>query len=215
MGGSPKFTLALAVALACTITLTACGGSGDDSTQSASVGSDSTSAAPALTPGGPVHGRASPQSAPFQKYSGKGTLGLAEFGEEASGSDFREAQEVIVDYLRASGGEEWGKACAYLVSTVKAQLQQIAAASKGISFSSCGAALKQFAKSSLWTQASDGSPINPSKGISSLRTKEGGLARGGAGFALFHGSDGEDHWVAMKVEGGSWKVLSTSPQPFQ
>jgi hypothetical protein len=44
-------------------------------------------------------------------------------------------------------------------------------------------------------------------GVSSLRVKAGA----GAGFALFHGSDGADYWMPMKVEAGKWKVLSPAP----
>lgn len=162
---------------------------------------------------GPVRGKVSAQSAEFQQYSRKGKLHLAEFGDEASSNDFGEAQEVVVNYLQAARAEEWDKACTYLSPAVVAQVEEIAAAAKEPTGKGCGAALGQFAKSPLWKEANGESPIYAPEGISSLRMQQGGRAGEGAGFALFHGSDGEDHWLAMKNEGG-WKVLSTSPQPF-
>jgi hypothetical protein len=160
-----------------------------------------------------VRGKVSAQSAEFQQYSRKGKLHLAEFGDEASSNDFGEAQEVVVNYLQAARAEEWDKACTYLSPAVVAQVEEIAAAAKEPTGKGCGAALGQFAKSPLWKEANGESPIYAPEGISSLRMQQGGRAGEGAGFALFHGSDGEDHWLAMKNEGG-WKVLSTSPQPF-
>jgi hypothetical protein len=162
----------------------------------------------------PKRGKVSAQSKSFEKYSAPGKLHLAEFGHEAEGEDRGEAEEVLVGYLQAAGGEEWDKACGYLMAAIKAELGHLYANSDPPP-KSCPEQLALTAKSELWRKASDGSPIYAPEGIASFRIKEGGLARGGAGFALFHGSDGEDHWLAMKVEGGQWKVLSTSPQPFK
>ncbi|HWI96825.1 MAG TPA: hypothetical protein VNS60_12230 [Solirubrobacterales bacterium] len=79
----------------------------------------------------------------------------------------------------------------------------------------CGEALEPWSKSPLGSSGGDGSPIYAPEGISSLRIQKGGSSGDGAGFALFHGSDGTDRWLAMKVEDGKWKLLSASPQPFR
>jgi hypothetical protein len=161
---------------------------------------------------GPERGTVSSNSAAFQKYSGKGKLHLAEFGEEASGGDLSEVDAIVQAYLQATGGGEWQKACAYLSAMVKAQIAQVVQQSSSSSSSSCGDALQNVTKT--FSPPGEDSPIYASEGVASLRIKEGGLAGGGAGFALFHGSDGEDHWIAVKAEGGEWTILSTSPQPF-
>jgi hypothetical protein len=185
-------------------------GSGDSGSGSSPHGSAKSRAKLDL----PKRGKVSQQSESFQQYSAPGKLHLAEFGHEAEGESRGEADEVALGYLEAAAHEEWANACGYLMEQIKAELTQLFAKSDP-SAKDCPEQLAQMSKSQLWRKASDGSPISAPEGISSIRIKEGGLARGGAGFALFHGSDGEDHWLAMKVEGGEWKVLSTSPQPFQ
>jgi|GEM_PF-5681708 len=160
----------------------------------------------------PVRGSVSPQSSAFKQYSGKGQakLHLAEFGDEASNSSRGDASEVVVAYLQASGAEEWEKACGYLSATIKAQISGLSKESKS---GGCAETLPTMIET--FSPKGDHAPIYAPEGIASLRIKEGGLAGEGAGFALFHGSDGEDHWLALKREGGKWLVLSTSPQPFQ
>ncbi len=158
----------------------------------------------------PTRGKVSTNSAPFQKYSAKGKLHLAEFGDEASSGDTGEAQAAITSYLQTYGGEEWDKACEYLLTEIKAQLQQLTNTSGG-----CAETLAAFAKSPLASADGSESPIYAPEGIASLRIQEGGRAGEGAGFALFHGSDGEDHWLAMKVQDGRWLILSATPQPFR
>jgi len=153
------------------------------------------------------YGSSSPQSAPFAKYSGKGKakLHLAEFGEEASGGERAAAQAVLAAYLQASGEGDWGRACSYLSATPRAEIDQLSKASGD----SCGETLHKLAG------ASEESTRLTSEGVASLRIEQGGRAGEGAGFALFHGSDGADHWMAMKIEDRTWKVLSTAPQPFR
>jgi hypothetical protein len=180
--------------------LAACGGSGS----SVTPGPANESSNP------PDRGEVSSQSAEFQKYSQRGKLHLAEFGDEAGSDSRREAEAVLVSYLEATGQEDWAKACAYLSPLATAQFE----AAKQISGQSCGKTLARFAKSSRRKEGNGDSPIYASRGIASLRIEEGGLAGAGAGFALFHGSDGKDHWMAMKVEDGAWKIISALPQPF-
>jgi len=158
----------------------------------------------------PSRGKVSSNSAPFQKYSAEGKLHLAEFGEEASSGDASEAQTAVTAYLQAYAAEEWDKACEYLLTEIKAQLQQLTKTSSG-----CGETLAAFAKSPLSSAGGSGSPISAPEGIASLRTQEGGRSGEGVGFALFHGSDGADHWLAMKVQDGKWLILSATPQPFR
>jgi hypothetical protein len=191
----------------------------DSSSGATSEGGDSSEGAP----GGrsrhpkadlPHRGQVSANSAPFQKYSAKGKLHLAEFGEEASGGDFGEAETVVEDYLQAFGAQKWGVACEYLLTEVKAQIVTMVKGAKG-SVEGCDEALEPWSKSPLGRGSGDGSPIYAPEGISSLRIQKGGLSGDGAGFALFRGSDGTDHWLAMKVEDGKWKLLSASPQLFR
>jgi hypothetical protein len=163
------------------------------------------------------YGSPSPQSAPFSKYSGQSSakgqpaLHLAEFGKEAAEARRREAGGVIEEYLQAKGAGEWEKACAYLAADVKAQAEGLAKA-QGTE-GGCGPALAMIVKT--FGGDNRAGPLQASQGIASLRVQEGGRSGEGAGFALFHGSDGADYWMAVKREGGAWKVLSPAPQPLR
>jgi hypothetical protein len=198
----------LALALATAAFLAACGEGGSSETgPAASTGASEASSGEKLPPD---RGEISAQSARFQKYSQNGKLHLAEFGDEASSARRREAEGVLVSYFEATRREAWPKACTYLSAVTTAQFE----AAKQTSDQSCGKTLAQLAKSELGKKGKSDSPIYASRGIASLRIEEGGLAGAGAGFALFHGSDGKDHWMAMKVEDGAWKIISALPQPF-
>lgn len=149
------------------------------------------------------YGAPSPQSAPFAKYSGpasEGKLHLAEFGEEADGGERAAVGAAIAAYLAAAKAGEWASACRYLAAASQAQgascPKQLATA-----FSPSGGLDR------------DELPSAP-EGVASLRIETGGRAGEGAGFALFHGGDGSDYWVAVKREDGDWRLLSVTPQPF-
>lgn len=158
------------------------------------------------------YGSPSHSSAPFAKYSGKGKtkLHLAEFGGEAGDDERAAAQTAILAYLRAERESEWEVACTYLAASVKAQIGELTrAGAEGTSTDaarSCGEGLREYV--TMFTAQGPDAVIDAPQGISSLRTKDG------AGFALFHGSDGEDHWIAVRLEPSGWKVISTVPQPF-
>jgi hypothetical protein len=195
--------------------LLACG-SADDSTSSTS---GSSASSPAATGDIPTRvgseraafertrfGRPSPSSAPFSKYSGKGQarLHLAEFGSEADSSAHDQAEAVVDSYLLAVKEGDWAEACGYLMAEVRAQIERPADESEQAAGRGCAEALPLTVKLSSRGKIPAYAPV----GIASLRIESG------AGFALFHGSDGDDHWVAVKRDAGEWKVLSTTPQPF-
>jgi hypothetical protein len=162
------------------------------------------------------YGSPSKQSAPFARYSGKSVKGqaklhLAEFGNEADGGDRAEVEEVLTAYLAAVGAREWEAACSYLTGEDQTQLPQ--STSGGPDSGSCGQQLPRAVES--FSGSGQSKLTTAPQGISSLRIKTGGLSGEGAGFALFHGGDGNDYWMAVKREGGEWKILSTTPQQFR
>jgi hypothetical protein len=191
-------------------------GSTDDSTSSTSGSSASSSATTGDIPTGVASeraaferthfGRPSPSSAPFSKYSGKGQarLHLAEFGSEADGAVRNQVEAVVDSYLLAVKESDWAKGCGYLMAEVRAQIERPPDKLEQAAGRGCAEALHLTVKLSSRGKT----PAYAPAGIASLRIE------GGAGFALFHGSDGDDHWVAVKRDAGEWKVLSTTPQPF-
>lgn len=135
---------------------------------------------------------------------------LAEFGDEADGDSHQEVSSLVSSYLAAIKAKEWRHACESLAAGLVSQIFP-ANAAKGAS-PSCGESL-QSAISAFGGDAGR-RDISASEGVSSLRIETGGRAGEGAGFALFHGSDGKDYWLAVRREGGEWKLISIAPQPF-
>jgi hypothetical protein len=146
--------------------------------------------------------RKSPESKPAPGFRQKGKLDIPAFGVEASESQRKGVETALVGYLQALEEDKWTLACGHLLAATKRQLVAFAARLEPSEAESCGSALEfSFARLSK-------DPRNPvTEGVASLRVKPGS----GAGFALFHGSDGSDYWMPMKVEGGEWKILSTAP----
>jgi hypothetical protein len=157
------------------------------------------------------YGGPSAQSAPFAKYSGpssEGQLHLAEFGSEAEAAQRAEAAAAVTVYLAAAGAERWGEACGYLSAEARAQLQ----AMPGGDDESCAEQLP--AVIDFLRQPGQAEAVMAPQGIASLRIETGGRFGEGVGFVLFHGNDGGDYWLAMRREGGQWRLLSVIPQPF-
>lgn len=192
MGGRSKPALTLLAAAAVAACLAACGGS-DSST---------STAPPAET--------VSARSAPFAKYSGKGAakLHIAEFGTEGSDSDRTEVEAAIDAYLPAIGAGRWQSACHYLSASLMSQIDQIAERSKRPVKPTCAEILQALVESA--NAQSGESLVTAPQGIASLRIKEGP----GGGFALFHGSDGKDHWMTVGRAGETWGVSSPTPEAF-
>jgi hypothetical protein len=172
--------------------LAACGGQKEDSTAPSSEG----------------EGVISSRSAVFQKYSGKGAgrLHIAEFGTEANSTDRQEAQSAIDAYLQAIDEEKWEGACGMVSQVLKGEIAEVAAHTTRAPRPSCGEILKAIYEASRGVHSSISAP----RGVASLRVREGP----GGGFALFHGSDGEDYWITVKREAGTWKVLAAAPSRF-
>jgi hypothetical protein len=160
------------------------------------------------------HGEPSAQSAPFARYSGKGKahLHLAEFGSEADAGERSEVESLVEKYFAAGAAAEWARACEYLSPQVSAQLEALARQEDDATGEGCAEELAGVLRA--FGKAMGEGAMSAPEGITSLRTEVGGRAGEGAGFALFHGSDGSDHWMAVKREDGAWKIFSTAPQPF-
>lgn len=190
---APAFVVA--ALLGCVTCLAACGGG------------DSTTGPEAASPPREV---VSPQSASFQKYSGDGPgqLRIAEFGVEGSESERHRVQAVVVPYLQAIGTGDWWRACGYLSDNLVAQFDEIAARSKQPTEPTCAEILRALVSSS--TRRSGEPLVRAPDGIASLRIKD----PPGGGFALFHGSNGEDHWMTVRREGDVWGVMSPAPEAF-
>jgi hypothetical protein len=123
------------------------------------------------------------------------------FGVEAGGEERMTAQAVLEAFFRASAREEWSMACAHLHPL--ARLQLLEAVARSSQAADCGDALSTAIKDFPGAHE----PVyGDATSVTALRVENGG------GFALFHGTDGNDYWSAMRTEGDEWKVLSLVPQ---
>jgi hypothetical protein len=203
---TPKLASVLLAGVAISVCAAACGATGGSATiegpttprsSNTEGGSGSAAVASPAAPDPPVPG--------FEDTSGR--THIPAFGVEASADERSAVEAVLSAYLRASREGEWGKACTYLLGDISSEISVLERGSNPSGGEGCATALPRV------FDLSRRNGLNPYLGpapLSGLRVKEGT----GAGFALFHGVDGNDYWVAMKVEGGRWRVLSTIPQPL-
>lgn len=168
------------------------------------------------------YGNPSKQSAPFVAAARQGQLKhLPEFGQEASSGQRDQAQATLAAYLAAVAAKEWQRACGYLlpyyVSTLEAARAGGSAGSSGDG--GCEEALQALAEEAA-KQPGPKFPDSANPHVSSLRieayspdrAKEFGVEE--AGFALLHGSDGNDYYATLTREGGRWKVTVAVPSPL-
>lgn len=147
----------------------------------------------------------SPRSAGFRGSAGV-MKHLPEYGSEASAGERRRAEAALGAYLGLVGKGAWGRACPYVDPELRAQVDAIAAGSGQPPEASCGQNLRWYTETTVEATTEFGDFATAE--VASLRVD------GGSGFALIHGSDGEDYWAAMKLAGSKWKVLTLVPQPF-
>lgn len=165
------------------------------------------------------YGRPSGRSAGFQGSSKQGVLKhIPEFGEEAAASQRGAAQAALTAYLTAVAAGEWATACKYLLPYYVTTLEASSRAATGAP-RDCSETLVRIydeAAKQPGSQYSDGG--NPQ--VTSFRVESYPDARAErfgveqAGFALLHGSDGEDYWVGMTRENGQWKLTVPTPRPL-
>lgn len=185
LGFKPASRAALGVALL--VALSACGGAG--------FGSNSSSTAAKLGMEG--SGSGATGSAGFIVPGGDNSV--QRFGSEAPAEEREAASGVLESYLHARSAENWGAACAALSARTAEPLEELAASSPKAKGTTCAAALAALAGSRPAPTDNLAGPIG------ALRVE------GDRGFALFHGSDGNDYVVPMQREGSIWKVATLEP----
>jgi len=133
-----------------------------------------------------------------------GDNSVPNFGEEASGSERRQASRELQRYLEARATGHAKAACAALSAEAVEQVEGLSATLPGAESSSCAAVMRVIVKR---TPASERS--NTMTGpVASLRIE------GNEGFALYHGTKGTDYTIPMAREGATWKVAGLMPFPL-
>lgn len=134
------------------------------------------------------------------------------FGIEAEAAERLKAEEALRAYLDATGTGAWSRACGKLASIAVAQLQELIVRARAIEKKTCGEGLRLAL--GLIRREEKGKLYHGVAPVAALRIKKGGTAGGGAGFALFHGRDGRDYYIAMRLENGEWRIGTLTPAPL-
>jgi len=165
-----------------------CGGGSSTDTSASSQPSGSTGGSETTKSSDTAPGKAG--------NSGFSASKLAEFGKEASQSELESASEVLAENLKAREAKDWAGQCASLSAQVVKRVENegpALGAKPG-----CAAHLEEQASSApsiLFKDTLTGQ-------IAALRVK------GNSASALFHGNDGKNYLMPMRMEDGEWKVDS-------
>jgi hypothetical protein len=183
--------------LASAVMLPACGG-----------GSGSTA------PVEPAAGRsrvAAPSDPPATGFrDSSGVTDIPAFGSEAA-AQRPAVTRALTAYLQAADSGEWGRACDRLAASTAVELRRLTLKLKQVTHKSCEEGLRL----SLGSPSSGTSLYYGPADVAAVRIKRGNGAGEGGGFALFHGNDGGDYWMTVRLEGGEWKVSSPAAQPLR
>ncbi len=207
--------------------LAACGSSGPTSTTvtvSASAPAATSAApttAPATTASAPTASTKPAQSAarspsPSSSGSGGGASGfrapsgdnsIPNYGSEAPPTERERATAALAAFLQARAKGEWPRACTYLATPTRTQLERLlGAAAKGkAQAGGCGRTLAALSKGPAAAHADS---LTLTGGVVALRIK------GKSAFALFHGPKGSKYVMPMVSEGGAWKMNQLAPLPY-
>lgn len=215
MRGVTKLLLAAALALLLAIGFAACGGDSDDPTTGSAA--TTTETAPSSTPdastappdkepaGGQQDSGSSPQegSASFRRPGGDNSI--QNYGEEADEGERDAASAAALSFMGARAVGDWEGTCAQLSSTALKPIEQLADRSPGLQDKDCAELLEALVGKA---PASARASTLGGEGIDSLRFE------GERGFALYHGTDGQDYYLPLVKEDGEWKVGALGPSEF-
>jgi hypothetical protein len=182
-------------ALACALLALALGacGSGRDASPTPAAESGPRVALLAVSGGG---------SAQFRVKGGDNSI--ANYGEEASGRELRDAAAVTHGYFAALVTENWAAACKLLSAKLTAAIEHLAARAHKGKAPGCAGALGMLFDG---VSAAEGREATAVDAVS-LR------AEGTVGFLLYRGAKGKPYFVNLAREDGRWVVDGLSPTPL-
>ena len=168
----------LVLPIAIVVAIAGCGGGGSSTAKS--TGSDPSSSA---------------AGSEFVRPGGQNKI--ATFGQEAPATERDAASAVLTRSLRTREVGEWAAQCATLTPLLAKEIEESTPTSGR---ESCAKSLRVEAEPLAGSSAIRADTL---KGpISALRVE------GSRGYALYHGTDGNDYAVPMRKVDGAWKVDS-------
>lgn len=145
-------------------------------------------------------GRSSGGAASFRVPNGDNSV--PDYGREARASERKRAATALAAFLQASANSEWSRACSYLTSPTRDQLETFAKNSKGKT-KNCGPILAALLAGPTATREN-----TLTTSIAALRIN------GNAAFALLHGPNASKYVMPMQNENGAWKMSQITPVPY-
>jgi hypothetical protein len=143
-------------------------------------------------------------AAGFRAPSGDNSI--PDYGNEAPPTERERAATALAAFLRARANGEWPRACTYLATPTRTQLERLLGAAKGkVQAGGCGRTLAALSKGPAAAHADS---LTLTAGVAALRIK------GKSAFALFHGPKGSKYVMPMTSEGGAWKMSQLAPLPY-
>jgi hypothetical protein len=122
---------------------------------------------------------------------------LVEFGEEADGRETRSASQILEQNMHARAAGDWSDQCSTLS---RGAIKSVTAGATSDVEQSCAGALRALGQPLPKTRKARADTL--AGPISALRVLND------QAYALFHGTDGSDYAMPMKLEAGEWKVDS-------
>ena len=134
-----------------------------------------------------------------------GDNSIQEYGEEQGEEERAEAMKPIVALYRALASGDWTAVCQQHLSAPNLQqIELLAEKSKQIQGQGCAEILGGLNQ----TTGMRG-PDTPDGEIVAFRVEDD------TGFAIWWGIDGKGYAMALKSEGGAWKLTALAPTPLQ
>jgi hypothetical protein len=189
-----KYRAGALIAVAALLIALVAGCGGDSSSSSTAAATDASSASTGST--STDSGSTAPDANSGKPAGGFGKNELSEFGAEAEPAELEAASKVLAENLEARETKDWAGQCASLSAQVVKRVENEApaiGAKKG-----CAARLEEQAPGAPAILFKDTLPGQ----IDVLRVE------GSSAYALYHGNDGKDYAMPMKLENGEWKVDS-------
>jgi hypothetical protein len=133
-----------------------------------------------------------------------GDNSIQEFGEETDDAERAAAMVPIAGLYRALESGDWTAVCStYLSAGNVEQIKLLAEKSPQLKGKDCATVLGGL------NQSTGKGPDTPDGGIVSFRVE------GDTGFAIYWGIDGKGYAIALKSEGGEWKLIALASTPLQ
>lgn len=130
---------------------------------------------------------------------GKTDSALLDFGEEGSGAELEEAEEVVRSFFSARSKEDWPATCAQLSEALQSKIEHLAVSSTQLEDKSCPAFLEAFLS------------VSEQERRQSTNIDDGSLRKQGErAFFIYLGAGEVVYAMPLRREGDAWKVDSLS-----